>query len=303
MSKSDHNPLNMAAFTSCFLAALKFVAFLLTGSVVVLSSFLDSVSDSLVSALNAYFFRLSRKKPDQEHPYGHGGFEVISSLAQGIIIATFAVVVLFNSTMHLISGGDLKLLQESNIFFAVGTMVFSAFSGAGIQWMLARQKTKMTASGERSLSIDADRAHYLGDFWVNIASAAGLTLVWLTALPILDALFGFVGGLLLLRTSFPVLKRSIGDITHQEISPQTQQEILELALKTDHRIVGIHNLRSRRLGPTLFIDFHLKLPAQMPLEDAHDLGDRVVDSLKKKFPRLDAIIHLDPDTEPDDQLY
>jgi ferrous-iron efflux pump FieF len=89
---------------------------------------------------------------------------------------------------------------------------------------------------------------------------------------------------------------------HVEAEPEVQREILKLALETNPIVEGIHRLRTRRLGPNLFIDFHLKLPADMTLAEAHRLGDQVEANIMQRFPRADVLIHLDPDDLPDEDV-
>jgi ferrous-iron efflux pump FieF len=115
----------------------------------------------------------------------------------------------------------------------------------------------------------------------------------------MDQLLGAVAGALTIATGYPLLKNCFADIMHQEVSVGEQQKIVDIVFATNPKIEGLHQLRSRRLGPHLFVDFHLKLPANMLLEEAHEIGDSVIRELVGAFPTADVIVHLDPDSEPD----
>jgi ferrous-iron efflux pump FieF len=82
-----------------------------------------------------------------------------------------------------------------------------------------------------------------------------------------------------------------------------QQEIVDTIYGCDESILGVHRLRTRTLGPLMFVDFHLKLPHQLTIQQGHDLGERVRRDLENKFANIDIIMHLDPDTEKDDELW
>ncbi len=297
-----HSPLVRASVVSGFLALLKFVAFIQTNSLIVLASCLDSIVDTVLSYVNSLVARYSLKKPDREHPFGHGGFEVVSSLTQGLFIAFSGLMVALQSIQRL-SNPRTQLTVDNEIFFSIGVMLLSAFVGAGLSFYLVQHHKKLAKNNERSLSVHSDMGHYLGDFIANIAGAAGLILVWYFKHPELDAVFGLIGAGGLFKAAVPILKNSIRDILQVGIDASLQQQIVEVIINTDPRIQGVHRLRSRGVGPSRFVDFHLKLPSELPLVEAHAIDEKVTRSLRRLIPRVDVIIHLDPDTEPDDDLW
>ncbi len=294
-------PLKKAFFLSLLLTVLKLVGFYLSGSMIVLASFYDSFTDSLISYLNYIFYRKAREKADLQHPFGHGGFEVVSSLIQGFMISTLGLLLAYQTVIKLIKN-HANPLDPHSFPFVLGIMLLSTVSGYGIQWYLGRHEKDLADLGEASLTISSDRAHYMSDVYTNGLGAIGIVSVYMSGSHTLDSLLGLVGAGFLFKTAWPLLKDTFTHIMHVEAEPDVQKEILSIALATDHLVEGIHRLRTRRMGPNLFIDFHLKLPAYMPLADAHDLGDRVEDSIKAKYPRADVLIHLDPDNVPDEDI-
>ena len=305
MTRSD-SPLFLAAIGSLVLALVKAVAFAMTGSMVILASLVDSFVDAVISGVNHRVQKLALEDADEEHRFGHGGYEVISGFIQGSVIALSGLFILWESLRRIAAqlgkdAADPHMLSAMPV--AIGTMLFSAIAGLLIQAWLSRWEKKLSANFERSLSLSADRSHYLADFWVNLAGAIGLTLVWFYEVPWLDSLFGILGGLLTLRTAMPVLRTSFDDILHAELDTATQGQILQTVREADARIHGVHRLRTRRSGPVPFADFHLKLPADLSLEDAHEVEETVKSALRAKIPAIDVFIHLDPDTEPDDEFW
>ena len=268
-----------------------------------MASFLDSVSDTVVSLINDRVYRYSRLAPDREHPFGHGGLEVISSLVQGMLLAGFGCVLLFQGTERLIYSRSSLDQEPKGIFFAAIVLFISAISGFGIQWMMSRRNKGLQEKGERSLSVTADMSHYLADGLYNAMSGVGILAVYYTGITTIDAAFGILGALFFIKTAFPIIKLSTKDILHAEVSAEKQQLLVDEVMAAHKDVKGIHRVRSRRLGPTIFWDFHLKLPAEMSLEAAHEIGEVVVRKIKRLFKGADVIIHLDPDNEPDDEFW
>jgi ferrous-iron efflux pump FieF len=292
--------LTIVGLTSVILAVLKLVAFVMTGSVVVLSSMLDSLSDAVVSMANGMIHTASRKSPDREHPFGHGGIEVLSSLIQGVLLFGFGVLVLGESLQRLVFYKASERLNPEELPIGIAVMVFAALSGYLIQLYLNRARRGFEDGGERSLSLNADSAHYESDAHMNLVTGVGLAIVWYSGKPYYDSIFGGVGALFLFRAGWPILKQSVREILHAEADPVQQKAVIEIILGADERVLGVHRLRVRTLGHALFVDFHMMLPHKLSLEEAHEIGDKVTGRIRSNYPGADVIFHLDPDTEPVD---
>ena len=117
------SPLIIAATASLGLACLKLLAFSLTGSMIVLSSFFDSTVDSVVSLINHQVFKYARIEADDDHPFGHGGAEVVAAAVQGAIILILGLYVMYESGLRLLYSEDIS--ESKNILIASGVMVFS----------------------------------------------------------------------------------------------------------------------------------------------------------------------------------
>jgi ferrous-iron efflux pump FieF len=121
----------------------------------------------------------------------------------------------------------------------------------------------------------------------------------MTGIQSFDTVFALIAGAMLIKTAYPILNKCYQDIVHQEADPELQQKIVDIVLNQDKRITGIHHLRSRELGPYLFVDFHMTIAGDITLADAHDIGDEVEAEILAEIPRADIIIHLDPEIEPE----
>lgn len=290
------HPLFLVAVCSLLLSLIKLIAFMLTGSMIVLGSAFDSMGDTLTSFINFRMQQFAKKKADPAHPYGHGGFEVLSSLTQGLIISALAIILLYQSSLRLISGTGAELSEQ--LWLAILALYFAALAGAILQWVLQRYQRSLELQGELSLSVLADRAHYLGDFVLNMASATALLGIWYWQLAWLDSVAGMVAALIMLRVAYPILKQSYIHITHQELEEPLQKEMIQRILGFDRRIHNVHRFRSRRLGPSIFIDFHLKLDSDLTLKESHQIAEQIERDLRQSYSQTDITIHVDPADEP-----
>ena len=290
--------LKRAAIASLFLAVVKGIGFALTGSLIVLASLLDSIVDFLASTTNLKIHQFSRRDADQEHPFGHGGFEVVGSLIQGVVLV-FTGIVIVAEAIRKLGASSTVLLSQTELIIGISVLLFAAAGGFLIQAYLSREIRKSSDSHERSLVLMADNAHYLGDVYSNLLSAVGLGIVFLTKMTFFDPVFAGISGGFLIKTAYPIIKKCFFDIVHQEVDPKLQGQIAEIVLFHDTRITGIHHLRTRELGPHLFIDFHLSLGGEISLNTAHLISENVEKAIIMMINRADVMIHLDPDSDED----
>jgi ferrous-iron efflux pump FieF len=295
--------LKIAAGISAGLALAKGVAYAYTGSIVILASFLDSLVDSVLSFVNFKISRLSQEQADRQHPYGHGGFEVITSLLQGILIGGSGCLVLFQSLDRIFGPKSIENLNLERLPLALGIMILSTLATLVITYFLGRNKRAVKESSQRSLSLDADHAHYASDVAQNFVTMIGVLASWWLKSPWIDVIAGVIAGGILLKAAYPMLRESAQDILNSDsdmkLRAQVEAIVKDCGIK---EVKGMHRLRTRTLGPNRFADFHLKLPNQIPLIEAHEIGYRIEALLRKKIPGLDVLMHLDPESEPDEDF-
>jgi ferrous-iron efflux pump FieF len=295
------NSLRIAALMSAILALAKGGAFMWSGSIVVLASFLDSLVDTFLSFLNFKISKWSQEQPDSEHPYGHGGFEVMTSMMQGMLIAGSGVMVLFQALDRVFAPKSIEDISLDRLPVALGVMVVSTLFAVVITGILRKAKAKIQAADRRNLSVDADHAHYSGDVLQNSVAIVGLVLSWKLQTPWADVIGGFIAGLLLLWTAYPVLRFSVKDIMNSDYDPKLRAQVESIVANCNiPEVKGMHRLRTRSLGPNRFVDFHLKLPNNIPLINAHEISYRIEAVIRKAIPGVDVLMHLDPESEPDE---
>ncbi len=240
---------------------LKYVAFMMSGSVALKSDAIESVVNvvAAVFALGAVMF--AGKPADREHPYGHGKIEHFSAAFEGGLISLAAVFIMLEGARGLIYGVEFKDLGRG---LAVN-LVAGSINGL-LGWYLLRQGRKM-----RSKALEADGHHILSDFWTTLGIATGLLAVTFTGLRWLDPLMALVVGLLLARTGFRLVKESSQALLDME-DPEVLRRVLA-AMNTVRSwdILAIHELRTFRSGRYTHVDVHIVVPEYYAVRQAHDL--------------------------------
>jgi ferrous-iron efflux pump FieF len=272
-----------AVAVATLLIAAKIVAWLLTGSVSVLSSLLDSLLDICASLLNLVAVRHAVTPADREHRFGHGKAEPLAGLGQSAFIAGSAAF-LFIEVLHRAFSAE--PVENSTIGIAV--MVFSIVITVGL---VGYQRHVVARTG--SLAIGSDELHYRADIILNGSVILSLVLGSVLHWHFLDPLFGAGIGVWIVYSAWQVAGRSLTQLMDREIADEDRARIRAIALAHDE-VSAVHDLRTRAAGPTAFIQLHLEMEGQMTLARAHAVSDEVETSILEAFPNAEVIIHQDP---------
>ena len=268
--------------TACILIAAKLAAYLLTNSVSVLASLVDSLMDAGASMINLLAVRYALAPPDREHRYGHGKAESIAGLAQATFIAGSGLFLILESVDRLIHPKPLEAVA-----IGLGVMIFSIIATA-ILMAFQYYVIKRT----RSTAIRADALHYKSDLLTNSAIIAALLLSQIGWLGV-DPIFALAIAAYILYSSWEIGTEAFHDLLDRELPDEKRQLIIQIA-QEHPGVIGLHDLRTRLSGRTEFIQMHLELPDNLPLIEAHAIADDVEKKIMKAIPTADVVIHQDP---------
>ena len=253
--------------------AVKLGAWVLTGSVSVLASLVDSAMDAGASLLNLLAVRWSLRPPDAEHRFGHGKAEALAALGQSAFIAGSAAFVglqAIDRLMHPRPVAEVGIGLAILIFAMVLTVALLA-----LQYHVARRT--------ESSAIRADALHYATDLATNSATLLALGLAWL----------GIAIGGLVLASALHIGHEAMQLLLDHEVPPAQREEITALA-RGAPRVLGVHGLRTRKSGQLLIIQLHLELDDELPLREAHRTALDAETRIRARYPHSDIIIHQDP---------
>lgn len=266
------------------LVILKFTAWILSDSVAILSSLIDSGLDTIASVVTLVAVSHALVPADREHRFGHGKAEAIAALGQSAFIAGSALFLFFES-------GN-RLLRPQTVEYghlAISVMAISILLTLGLvsfqNYVVARTK---------SVAIGADSAHYKADLLVNVGIISSLILTTQLGIPIADPLIAIGVAVYILYTARKIAITALDALMDRELSEYDRQRITTI-VRTHAEVRGLHDLRTRMAGTQPFIQLHLELPGAMTLDDAHIISDQVEEQLLKEFPGAEVIIHQDPE--------
>jgi ferrous-iron efflux pump FieF len=272
--------------TATVLIAGKLAAALLTGSVSVLASLVDSMMDVAASIINLLAVHYSLQPPDRDHRFGHGKAEPLAGLVQAAFIAGSAVFLILHAVDRLLHP---QPLQDALV--GVGVLLFAIVATGGL---LAFQHYVIRRT--QSTAIRADALHYATDLLTNSATIAALGLAML-GWPKMDPIFAIGIALYILYSAAHIGYESVQLLMDHELPAEVHGRIREI-VRANPRVRGVHDVRTRRSGQTYFIQLHLMLDDQMPLVEAHRIADEVEATIMAAFPNADVLIHEDPASEP-----
>ena len=280
--------MRMATYASVMVAVVlivtKFVAWLMTDAVSLLSTLIDSFLDAGASLLNLLAVRQALEPPDKEHRFGHGKAEPLAGLAQAAFICGSAVFLVIEAGERLFNP---RTIENTAIGYAVMVLaiVLTLF-------LLAFQRYVVGKTG--SIAITADSAHYQMDVLVNAGVIVSLWLVsafgWTLADPLIALIIAgyiFWGARRIGITAYQMLM-------DRELEDDERQKILDIAL-SHPGVKGLHDLRTRSSGNRVFIQMHLEMDGDMSLLDAHTISDAVEASVLEAFANAEVLIHEDPE--------
>ncbi len=271
--------------TAMILIAGKLAAALMTGSVSVLASLVDSMMDAAASIINLLAVHYALQPPDHDHRFGHGKAEPLAGLVQAAFITGSAVFLILHAVDRLVHPQPLNAG-----LVGVGVLVFSMVA-TGVLLLFQHYVIRLT----QSTAIRADALHYATDLLTNGATIVALGLAML-GWPIVDPIFAIGIALYILYSAGQIGHESVQLLMDRELPPEVHTRIKEIV--RGHPLVrGVHDVRTRKSGPTYFIQLHLMLDDQMPLVDAHRVTDEVETAILNVFPNADVLIHEDPASE------
>jgi len=265
------------------LIIIKFYAWIVTDSVSLLSSLIDSSLDMIVSLINMMAIRYSLMPPDKEHRFGHSGAEDISALSQAAFIAGSALFIIFNAAQRFL---DPQLTEKSTLGIIV--MVFSIFATAALI-IFQKYVVKRT----KSTAVSADSLHYVGDLGMNLSVIIALILSSKFGWKYADPIFALGIAFYILYGAWEIGKMAFDKLMDKEFGEDERQKIKDL-IRDHPGALGIHDLKTRYSGVKPFIQFHLELNGKQQLYEAHEIADSLEKKLLEMFPGGEVVIHEDP---------
>jgi ferrous-iron efflux pump FieF len=265
------------------LVLAKIAAWLMTGSVSVLSSLVDSFLDIAASVINLLAVTHAVTPADHEHRFGHGKAEPLAGLGQSAFIGGSAVLLCIQAVQRF---WEPVPVERAGIGIAV--MGFSILLALGLV-QFQRRVVRRTGS----VAIRADELHYRGDIFLNASVILSLVISAATGWSFIDPLFGLGIAGWIIWSAWEIVQASLVQLMDRELPDPERLRIRNIAL-SHPEVRSVHDLRTRAAGPTEFVQLHVELDGGMTLAHAHEVSDEVEARILAAYPRCEVIIHQDP---------
>lgn len=278
----------IVAITLCL---LKIFGSIYTGSLSVLSSMIDSLSDILGSGITFIAVKISSQPASDKYRYGYGKAEALSALFQSAFIAFSGLFIMYDGINRFITP---RIIEQTTVGIII--MVISLIV-TFILIAYQRHVYKLT----KSQAILADSAHYVVDILTNASIILTLLVVKYFEITWFDTLIAIIISAYLLYNAYQLADEAIRLLLDRELPKETRHDIKAIVMKNPHA-KGIHDLRTRDLGGNCIFEFHLELDGNLSLSKAHQYTHDIEDSIIKKYPSCQVIIHQEPAGINDERL-
>jgi cation diffusion facilitator family transporter len=274
------------------LVAVKFGAWIATGSVALLASAIDALVDTASSLVTLFGVRYAGQPPDHDHRFGHGKGEAIAGFTQSAFLAGAAVVLAFQSIQRFWFP-QRPMSLDIGVWVIAGSLIAAGALVVMQTWVV--KKTGSTA-------IAADRAHYLTDVAVNTGVLMALGVTKYTGWERADPAFAFVISGYILWNARHIARDALTQLLDRELPDEDREHIKSVVLGC----VGVrnmHDLRTRHAGDRIFVEFHLEVDGNLTVGQGHDIGDRAEAAVAELLPGIVEVTgHLEPFGIVDERL-
>jgi len=259
-----------------------------TDSTAMLGSLADTALDVIASLTTLVGVRIAAIPADSDHRFGHGKAEALVALAQVVLITVSAIGIGWRAFDRLLNGARTE---------AMGAGIAVSLLAIGFTFVLLWYQRRVIAR-TGSVAIKTDNVHYKSDLMLNGAVIVALVLDQALHIAGADALFGIGIALWLVWGAFRASSEAVNQLMDREWPEEERQRFL--AACADYpELEGLHDLRTRTSGTVRFVQFHVWVPADWTVQQAHDRLDRVEEQLQARFPGTEILIHVDPQGQTD----
>jgi len=284
----------ISSATATLLIVIKLFIGILSGSVAVLASAIDSVLDLIVSAFNYFAITKAEQPANKKFNYGKGKIEALAAVIEGTVITVSGLFIFYSAIKKAIYHEPLQHLENSIIVMVISLVLTIALV------VFLNYVAKKT----RSMVVKSDALHYKTDVLSNGAILISLVLIQVTGFELIDSIMGVVISIYIIHSAYQIIKDGVYILLDASLDEEIVEGIKNIIL-SEKEISDFHYLKTRKSANTNFVDVHLVFSPGISLMRAHHAGDRIEEKIKELIPDGDWVInaHLDPfdDSEMNDK--
>lgn len=267
------------------LVIIKMAIGIMSGSIAVLASAIDSFLDVAVSIFNFFALHNAEKAPDEQFNFGRSKLEPLAAVIEGTIISISGLFIFYQALSKMWHGQATEYLEMS-----IYVMLVSIVITGGLVIFL-----QSIAKRTGNMVIKADALHYKTDLFSNAAVLVALGLISFTGNDLIDPILGIGIAIYMIYSAYPLIKEGVLMLLDVALEQEDIDKIKDL-LDNEKEITDYHFLRTRQAGSVVFISVHLVFTVSISLYDAHRIADRIELELQELFPdkEVQTIMHMDP---------
>ncbi|MGE0022796.1 MAG: cation diffusion facilitator family transporter [Hyphomicrobium sp.] len=270
--------------------ALKYVAYLVTGSVALYSDALESIVNLVTAVAALLAVNISARPADRQHPFGHHKAEYFSAVLEGVLIVVAAILIFQEAYVAFVAPRAIEGLGAGVAVSGLAT----AINGGWSLFLMRRGRAL------RSPALLADGWHLMTDVMTSLGVLAGLALAWITELAVLDPLLAVLVAGYILWSGSRIVISSMSGLMDEAADSDIQERIRKAIERSGAGALEAHDVRTRQAGRAIFIEFHLVVPGSMTVYAAHEICDRLEEALEGEIEGSEVVIHVEPDHKAKD---
>ena len=275
----------VSVLVNALLITAKLIVGLLSGSVAILADAAHSFLDLSASVFAYLGIRAALKPPDEEHAFGHGKAENVSSLVQMFLLGATCIAIVIESVRRLVVVSSVRVAWYS---FAV------VMGAVVIDVVVSRYLSRVSRAHGGSAALEADALHFSSDLWASLAVLGGISLVAGFGLQAADPLAGILVAIIIGSTAVSA-GRQTAQVLLDAMPDASTVRAIERILASDPQLHGYHALRARQSGKHVLLDVAVHVDGNLTLAQAHEVGHAVSERIRRELPVVsDAVIHVEP---------
>lgn len=268
------------------MATIKFIAGILGNSYALIADAIESTADVFSSILVLVGLKFSSKPPDENHPYGHGRYEVMSTFAVIGFLVISATIIAVESIRNI------QIPHEGPKVFTLyvlgGIIIFKEFS---YQYVI--RKSKETNSS----SLKADAWHHRSDAITSVLAFVGISIaIWLgEGYESADDWAALIASGIIIYNAYRIFRPVLGEISDEQLYDEMIEDIRQIAL-TVPGVVDTEKCHVRKMGMTFYVDLHMIVSGKISVREGHSIAHKLKDEIQRRIPEIaDVLVHTEPD--------
>lgn len=280
----------VGSVVNALLVAFKFLAGIIGHSSAMIADAVHSLSDFVTDIIVILFVRISGKPQDRDHDYGHGKYETLATVIIGLILAGAGIALCVSGLIKVIGFFKGEVIPLPNGWALAAAILSIVLKEALFHY------TRRVADVVNSSALRANAWHHRSDALTSVAALVGIGGAMLLGprWTVLDPLAAVLVSAFIIKAAVGLMIPAMGELLEKSLS-ENDKALISSLIESTPGVVSFHRLRTRRIGSSAAIEFHIKMPGQTSLTDAHNVASEIEHRIRSRFgPATIVTIHMEP---------